>query len=408
MSNKNGIVRLKDLPEKSVCVRLNDKIQKSMIESALKLVPGRYNLAKRLSVNVATIYDFEKGRFRSVSLDFLKKLSSFLVENGYEEFSLEKLETEFIWIKTKWAGKCIFNPKFSINFNTKEGVKIISGIFFDGGLTSGVYPFYTNNEENLVNQMISNVNSVIGNIEYIKRKDENNFRVEFPKIFGYILLNGLEILPGSKLFNDPPIPEFIMKNPILYLNFIQQAFDDEGTVNLGRSDGGSKAIQLWQYNSRSVSPIRLVRLKQLLEKVGIDVSGPYGPTRIYNSKKGYTSYGWIIQISNQADIRKFAERINFSLPKKKDKLVSLLNSYKTPLRFKRGRAEEEILKTCKELKNENKRLTIKSIARKTNRKRYYISQLTSRLAKEGRLKVTKDRMVIKGISGFQEKEFDLV
>ena len=104
MSEKNGIVRLEDLPLGSTCVKFPDKLQKLMVKTALSITKGRYNLAKALSVKSTTIYDFEKCRFKSTELLFVKKLSDFLVKNNFEEFSLEYIETDLEMIKTKWVG----------------------------------------------------------------------------------------------------------------------------------------------------------------------------------------------------------------------------------------------------------------------------------------------------------------
>jgi len=399
MSAKNGIVRLEDLPTKSVCVKFPDNLQKSMIKTAVNIVKGRYNLARKLSVEPTTIYDFEKCRFKSVELSFVKKLSDFLVKNNFEEFSLEYLETKLTSIKTKWIGKNIFRPKFPMNFNNVEGARLISGILFDGGLSSDLRPFYTNNEEFLIDNLITSVKEIVGNIEFNKRKNRNNLQVDFPKILGLIFINGLGILPGSKLFNNPSLPQFILNNPKLYSTFLQQAFDDEATVNVGLPNGGSKAIQLQQYNSQNGIPVRLTQLKRMIERFEINLSGPYGPTQIYNTKKGYTSYGFMIQITNQPDIRKFSETIGFSLPRKQQELELLLNSYKLPPRFKRGMKFDIVLKACKELKDNGDKITIKSIANKMNRKESYVPELVREMADQKKLNVKEE---------LGEKEFELI
>jgi hypothetical protein len=402
MSQKDGIVHLWDLPEDRVCVRLDDRTQKQMISCALKIISGRYNLAKKLSVNPTTIYDFERCRFQSVSLKFLKKLSKFLNENGYEKYSLENLETKLESIKTKWVGKNIFKPKFPVNFNCMEGARIVAAILFDGGITKDLRPFYTNNEEYLTKKIIKDIETVIGKIKFYKRLNKNTWQVEFPQILGYILVNGLNLIPGKKTFTNPSVSEFIMRNPMLYVPFLQQAFDDEATVNIGLPNGGSKAVQLQQYNTQNEAPVRLIQLKELVEKFKVNASGPYGPTQVWKTKKGYTSYGFMIQITNQSDIQKFSEVIGFSLPRKQEELNQLLNSYKLKPRFKKGIIQEEIIKACKELKEENRKIIIKNIANKLKRRRSYISELMCRMVEQGRLKVIKENR------GRLEKEFELI
>ena len=88
MSANDGIVNLWELPENEVCVRFSSRLQKLMIKKALEKTKGRYFLAKEINVKPCTIYGFEKSRFGSVTLSFVKRLSDFLVKNGYKEFSL--------------------------------------------------------------------------------------------------------------------------------------------------------------------------------------------------------------------------------------------------------------------------------------------------------------------------------
>jgi len=407
VSKKDGVVHLWNLPKTSVCVKLSPEIQRLMIETALRISEnGPKKLANILKVNVTTIYDFKKSRFKSVTLDFVIKLSNFLERNGFKRFSLENIEKNLKLIKTKWIGKTIHNPKFPMNFNNESGARVISAIFFDGGITSNCRPFYTNNEEFLVNQILEDIKSIIGEIEFYERKDGYTFDLEFPKILGLIFINGLELIPGAKVFNNPEIPEFITNNKNLYKPFLQQAFDDEGYVHLGKS---GKSINLDQYHTQNEPPTRLLQIKEMLQKFRISVNGPFGPTKIYNAKKGYTSYGWSIQISNQSDIRVFQEKINFTLERKRQKLEKLLTSYKIPPRFKKGIKYQEVLKVCKKLKAEGKKISIKNIANKLNRKPKYVAELTLNMTEKGMLTVTKEKTVKKGFgSGFSEKEFELV
>lgn len=408
ISAKDGIVHLWDLPEDRVCVKLPNDLQKLMIEKALTLVNGRYKLAKEIGVKPVNIYDFEQNRFKSISLSVVKKLSNFLVKNGMPEFSLENLETKLELIKAKFVGNEIFHPKFPMNFNCEEGAQIIAGIFFDGGITLGGYPFYTNNEDSSVEKMIENVKAIVGDIEYNLRKlRPNTKQVEFPRIFGHILTFGLNIPKGKKVFINPSIPEFILNNPKLYKTFLRQAFDDEGSLNMGKS---GKCVELNQYSSSNTEPPkRLVQLKEMIEKFNIITNGPYGPTKAYIAKDGIKTYGWCIQISNQSNIRLFAEKINFSLERKRRKLEELLNSYKLPPRFRKGTKFKEVIKAIQDLKQENKKITNKNIATKINRDKVYVAELTLKMTKERMLKIVKEKTARKGVgNGFSEKEFELM
>lgn len=403
----DGIVHLWDLPKTSVCVKLPNEMQKSMADTALRIARNSYKkLADILNINYITVYDFKDSRFKSITLDFILKLSGFLERNGFNEFSLENIETKIELIKTKWIGKAIYHPKFPMNFINENGARIIAAILFDGGVTSNCRPFYTNNEECLIDQILNDIKSITGNIEFYKRKDNNTFDIEFPKIFGLILINGLGIIPGAKVFNNPTIPRFILKNHKLHKSFLNHAFDDEGNVN---TNFGGRSISLTQYHTKREPPIRLLQLKGLIEKFHIPANGPHGPHKEYNAKKGYTSYCWSIEISNQPDIRRFAEEINFSLERKRMKLQQLLDSYKLPPRFKKGIIQNEVIRACEELKKENKKISIKNIANKLNRNESWVSEVLGNMVKEEKLKIIKDKTPLKGdIRGFEEKEFEVM
>ena len=294
-----------------------------------------------------------------------------------------------------------------MNFNEKEGAQIISAFLFDGGIVHDLRPFYTNNNEFLISRVIKNVSTVVGHTEFNKRTDDENIRVEFPKILGHILVDGLGMIPGSKVIRNTPIPSFILHSKLSIIRvFLQQAFDDEGSVHLGRS---GRSVQLSQHNSKTEPPVRLLQLKELVEKFNIPVNGPHGPVKAHKTKKGYISYGWVIQISNLSDIYNFAKKINFGLPNKRNKLRELLDSYVLPSRFKKGTIKNKILGVCEELNEENKDITIKNISFKLNKHESWVAEVMRDLVEEGKLGVSQEKSpnhVFRG--GFSEKEFQLL
>lgn len=393
VSQENGIVYLWDLPEDKVFIKLQSRIQKEMIEKALQIAITRNNLAKELKVNPETIYDFREARFESVKFMFVKRLCKFLVKNGFKKFSLENLEDKIELVRTKTSRNPIHNPKFPMNFNCKEGAQIIAGILFDGGITTGFRPFYTNDDESLVSQFANNLRKVTGEINFYKRLCKNTHAVEFSTILGHILVNGLDLAPGKKVFTDPQIPEFILKSGIeIQKVFLQQAFDDEGTINLGSNANSSgRAINLTQHNRINKPPLRLLQLREIIEKFEISVNKPC-LNSIWFTKKGFPSYDWGIQISNRSDIRTFVTKINFTLECKKEKLKELLNSYRfCDEHFKKGKKFEEILKACKILKSKNQKITSKNIAQLLGRGHSYICFLTKKMIERDLLKIVKQQ-----------------
>jgi len=408
MSAKDGIVHLWNLSENEVFVKLSDNTQKTMVEKALEFFKNEDELARVLGTDQATVNEFKWSKHQSVNLEFVKRLCTFLCEKEITEFSLENIEKQIELIKTK-VGFGIKNPKFPMNFNNKEGAQIISGFLFDGGIRKSLTPFYVNNEECLIKKLINNLEKVVGKVYYVRYSQrEITYFIDFSRILGIILNSGLGIPTGKKVFTNPSVPEFILnRNKEVQKAFLQQAFDDEATVNLGQAHGRGRRIRLNQNHSIDVAPIRLSQLKEMLENLGISVTGPFKERTLYN-KRGYTSYGWAIEITNQSDISTFAKEVNFGLDAKKQKLQTLLNSYVLPPRFKKGTKFNEVLRACKELKDKNQRLTNKSIAKQLKKAESYTRRLTLKMVKEGKLKIVKERVNLGGYEGATKKEFDLI
>ena len=120
-----GILHLEDLPEQEVYLRLEENYKNSFLDSAKSLCDGKWtSLGRILNLpishnNVEILRCFRRTNIYSLKL--IKKISKFLIENGFKEYSLDKLEKKIILIKSKQGSpKGILNPKFPINFNSKE------------------------------------------------------------------------------------------------------------------------------------------------------------------------------------------------------------------------------------------------------------------------------------------------
>jgi len=409
MSTKTGIVHLSELPENEVCVRLSKKMQEKMFLLASRIAGNNMKLARYLNINKTTLLDFKKSRFASTRFKIIKVLSEFLVKNGYLEYSLENIERKILAIKTYWVGKFIYNPKFPINFNSENGAIVISAILFDGGITSNKYPFYTNNKIFLINKVLKAVRRTVGDIEFhISKNARGNFQLSLPKIFGLTLICGLNMPKGKKVLTNPQIPEFIFKaDKKVKKAFLQQAFDDEGSSDPGKNKSG-RNIELSQGGALNVPTVRLIGLKKLISNFEIPVSGPYYVSK-YVAKSGRVTYQWSIQVTNQRDIRRFAEEINFSLPEKRLKLKNVLKSYRLPERFKKGENLEVAFEACKSLKFAREKITIENVALELNRGETHTKDIMNNLVKQNKLVVTKPKTVSKGFgNGFQPKEFNVV
>src|SRR3989344_5715998 len=102
---ESGIVHLLDLPDRDVCLVLENKYKKEMLSMSKKLCGSWNNLARKLGLEISRYNNSDSLRnFRRkgvVRLDLIKKLSLFLVSNGYNNYSLENLENNLLLIKTK-------------------------------------------------------------------------------------------------------------------------------------------------------------------------------------------------------------------------------------------------------------------------------------------------------------------
>jgi hypothetical protein len=117
---------------------------------------------------------------------------------------------------------------------------------------------------------------------------------------------------------------------------------------------------------------------------------------------------WSIQITNQRDIRKFAEKINFSLPRKIKKLENVLNSYVLPEKYKKGENVVKAHMVCHALKHFNEPITIRNVAKMINRGEGHTKDIMNALVYKNVLTIIKPKNVCLGFSnGFQPKVFDL-
>lgn len=117
-------------------------------------------------------------RFESSSLRNIIKILVFLNKNGFTNYSLVELEKHVEIIKVTIAKNSIRNPKFPMNFNSKEGAQIISAFMFDGGITKDLFPFYANNDSSLVRKLIKNIELVVGQIDYNERRDNRERNIK--------------------------------------------------------------------------------------------------------------------------------------------------------------------------------------------------------------------------------------
>jgi hypothetical protein len=246
-------------------------------------------------------------------------------------------------------GKSVINPVIPFNFNTEKGATIISAIFHDGGLVNPANPtvgycfHYRNYNRGLLDYIVQTAKIVFGNMN-IKYQKNNTF-VVFPKIVGFILIKGLGLEPGHKNEINPHIPEFIFNSDEnIKCKFLQQAFDDDGSVEKWNKRGSGKqitlvaSIDMSKYNQELRDKIRITHDdkfasniikadRRLLNDIGIVVHGPR-VKREYITSKGKIRHTWKILISDKRNIEVFYNKVGFKLSYKQERLKNMLGSYK--------------------------------------------------------------------------------
>lgn len=340
---ENGIINLWDLPEDEVYVSFDKKFTVKMLETAKKLSGGKWvKLARNLRIPLpkdksSTTLRYLR-RYNLINLKNLKKLSDYLVNKGYKQYSLKTLQKKILLIKTNNSQKGINNPKFPINFNSKEGAIIISCMFHDGGICKrDISPFYANFSSVLKERFVDAVKNLVGDTPYFSRKKE----VSFPKILGLILIL-LGLVPGKKPINNPKFPEFVFNYPEdLILEFLSQAIADDGWIHNPKKGFGfvgfNFTIDLTRFSKKFRKKIKNEKLLEhlpnvllgnikLFKKLGCSVAGPlFSHDIVYNNKDGsekrYTQE-WRMQVRGYNNFKYLAENMKIPLDYKQEKLIS--------------------------------------------------------------------------------------
>ena len=220
---ETGIVQLEDLPHQEIYISLKDNLYNSLISKIRRI--GILKLSQELNISKRILSHWLNGG-SLIRLDVLLALCN--------HFELD-LNSQIHYLRCKCGGK-IKNPKLPFNFTSNEGVRIIAGIFGDGGIPSKrKNPYYTNSNKDLINGFLNDMNFVFGDLEFSSRDQiKEGYKctiLEFPTLVYKVLIK-LGLQSGKKVEINPNIPSFIFNlvDPLKY-TFISQYLDDDGTVN---------------------------------------------------------------------------------------------------------------------------------------------------------------------------------
>ena len=189
----------------------------------------------------------------------------------------------------------ILNPKLPFNFKSENGVRLVSSILHDGGITSELNPHFTSSYLYFRKLFKDNVETVLGKLRNRSSNPKNFECIVFPKTVGIIFVYGIGLEFGKKVITNPKIPEFIFNLPSeLKWCFISQAIDEDGTI-----EDKAKRIQIHHsidtfYDNNSKSEL-IFDTKKLLKSLNVDSTEPTILSQ-YINREGHECERWMLRI----------------------------------------------------------------------------------------------------------------
>jgi predicted transcriptional regulator len=404
-----GIVHLWDLPEDRVYLKLRPSVERKLLVLLLQICKSKKEIARRTRVSKSIIEKMFSRVTYSISLKTLRRLSLFLSKYD-KRFELEELERKILYIRTKGStsGK-VFFPKFPINFNCKEGGKIIGALFGDGGLRKDLRPLYTNTKVERIREIVRSMQKVIGKFKVSKfikvcspiksGSVSITYSCDFPKIIGIILHYGLGMENGDKVVNDTPLPSFCFKTSEEFKKgLLSVFFGDEAHVNAAGEDKAPRIVLRQAKLLRNYTPPRrLIGIKRLLEDFGLKPR--IFLERVYLSKNGRTGT-FTLLISRFDDTNFFFKKIGINHARKMKKLKKLLvkttrkMSIDEYLLRKRLSSLLPIIKAILSLDGKN--ITSVKVASLTGRNVDSVKRILNKLAERGVLRIKEKGKPLNG------------
>jgi len=353
-------------------------------------------LATAIGTTDRNIFKLFNDVTKSISLDLLERFSEFLYSyTNDSSFKLETLEKDILYIRSWGAnsGK-IFNPKFPLNFDCRQGGIIIGSLMGDGGVRKDYRPFYTNSDKNRVMQVVNNFKELIGDFETSNltkthsptKEGSITYSYDFYKIIGYILCYGLNMIPGDKNYADPWLPKFSLNASTDFkINLISSFFTDEATVHRAGEDLAPQ-ISLRQVkiikHEKDRPPKRMLDMVEVLNS--LELRPVLFLEDTYNNdgtEKGIFN----LSIGKIDDTRRFFQMIGFFSDKKNKKLKEALEKTKRKIsaeeyfRNKTLNSVLPVLKACTTLSSQKTPITSKNVCKILNRRRDSVKSVLNRM-----------------------------
>jgi hypothetical protein len=312
-------------------VTLEPEYQTQILKDALQKVGNYSSLSRELHLPRKTISACYQLK-QKLTVAYLIKILK------YTNRPLSDANSKFIEI----VG--LKRPKLPFVLSNPESAEIIAAFLSDGHLPIKSYknPMYCAYERELHDRLILLSKKVFGEFDVETKAGHNSPLTRFPCPIGTALeLAGVP--RGDKRRKNSPLPKVVIGgSEDLQCAYLRRVFDDEGDVQVSNSKravritrstdatdiyaGSNFQKQKWLYGV-SNTPINNLILGEylLLKKAGIDAR--LYREGVYRSISGRTTVKWRIQIAQQDNLRLFAEKINFNLLEKKEKLNLAIHSY---------------------------------------------------------------------------------
>ena len=355
MKQITGIVDLWNLPD-HIRVALEPECCSEILKTGRQISGSYIKLAKNITEPLSKKgypYTVMKLKYENKNkLSLIKKLVNF---TGYKKENL-KIKAISIYGRKR---ESIMNPRLPFNFNSPDGARVISSLLFDGGIKKkSLTPTYWNTQDVLRKRVLESFHKTFGEFRIKSNKEREN--LDFPKICGIILVNGIGMLYGKKVENNPKIPDFIFNLPHECKSvFLQQAFDDDGSISEDYIN-----IMLTKTCNEEEHNL-LIGIKKLLKELDIESHGPKKVKEYY--VKDVKRITYVLTITGRDNFEKFGEKIGFLHPRKKEKLENILNKKPKERHFSWGTVNKEAIKIMKECQETHGYFTRNMIAKKLNR-----------------------------------------
>jgi len=369
-----SIITLNDLGKDKIYVDIKKEAKEILKQKIRDNFKTYKNFSKylnlkldRLSRNNDLLHFFGGHKVR---LNFVKKIVS-----PFSELGGDFIKKNLYKIGSRRGNSDIYNPKFPFEFDNKSGIRFISAILHDGGISKDLETSYRNNNKALRRKVVQSAKDIFGELKYY----ENRSLIKFPKFIG-VVLKRLGLKEGKKVFTNPKIPKFIFKSNLENKAlFLRQAFDDESCVPKPNRKYITLGLHIDVTKQKRI-PNLINGLKKLLEEFGIVVTGPY-LEREYKIKNNLRQR-WNINIYGRKYLEIFYNKIGFTIKKKRDRLKKILEAYKTGTYslLKNQRYKESLDILFKNYKN--KHFTIKQATEILNLDYHYTKQLIWKMERE--------------------------